>query len=74
MNIYSDYGNGDHAGGSLIDALVFQEQEIGAANVKPVAHELRQLQSGNNPGGTTTRAFIRSSPSDGAFVELALNG
>ncbi|MEC7232103.1 MAG: hypothetical protein VXW31_04115 [Planctomycetota bacterium] len=76
MNIYSEYGNGDHAIGNLIDALVFQEQEIGAANVGETWRmRFDQLQSPpTNPGGTTTRAFIKVlRSSDGSFAELYLN-
>ena len=76
MNIYSDYGNGDHNIGNLIDALVFQEQEIGAADVGETWRmRFDQLQSPpNNPGGTTTRAFIKVlRRSDGSFAELYLN-
>ena len=76
MNIYSDYGNGDHGIGNLIDALVFQEQEIDAANVGQTWRmSFDQLQSPpNNVGTTTTRAFIKVlRRSDGSFAELYLN-
>ena len=76
MNIYSDYGNGDHGIGNLIDALVFQEQEIDAANVGQTWRmSFDQLQSPpNNVGNTTTRAFIKVlKRSDGSFAELYLN-
>ncbi|MEC8494397.1 MAG: hypothetical protein VXZ39_05720 [Planctomycetota bacterium] len=76
MNIYSDYGNGDHAIGNLIDALVFQEQEIDAANVGQTWRmSFDQLQSPpNNVGTTTTRAFIKVlRRSDFSFAELYLN-
>ena len=76
MNIYSDYGNGDHAAGMLIDALVFKEQEIDAANVGQT-WRMRFDQSQappNNPGGSTTRAFIKVlKRSDFSFAELYLN-
>ena len=76
MNIYSDYGNGDHNSGMLIDALVFQEQEIGPANVGETWRmSFDQLQSPpNNVGTTTTRAFIKVlKRSDFSYAELYLN-
>ena len=76
MNIYSDYGNGDHAAGMLIDALIFKEQEIDAVNVGQTWRmRFDQLQSPpNSPGGTTTRAFIKVlRRSDFSFAELYLN-
>ncbi len=33
LNVYSDYANGDHANGNLIEANVFQEQIVGAGDV-----------------------------------------
>ena len=63
MNIYSDYGNGDHANGMLIDALVFQEQEIGAANVGQTWRmRFDQLQSPPNNVGNDDDEGLHQGP------------
>ncbi len=76
LSVYSDYGNADHGSGMLIDALVFQEQEIGPGDVGETWRmRFDQLQSPPiSPGSTTTRAFIKVlRQSDLSFAELYLS-
>lgn len=79
MNVYSDYNNGDHAynvGGvrRYIDALVFQERTINAANVgagKSFSFNFDYLKNptvGNGDGDTKTYAFLKVlKQSDGSY-------
>lgn len=79
LNVYSDYNNGDHGNGNYIDALVFQEQTIGAADVgagKSFAFGFDYLKNGsvvNGDGDTKTFAFIKVlKQSDLSFAQLGL--
>ena len=78
MNVYSDYGNGDHAVGNLINALAFQEQEIAQANVGATYRfsfdVLKDPVPNNGDGQTTSEAFIKVlRRSDGSFAELGID-
>ena len=80
MNIYSDYNNADHGNGSnnVVNALVFQEQPIGAADVGNtwrLAFDYRQNPNVvNGAGATTTQAFVKViKTSDGSFATLFEN-
>ena len=78
MNVYSDYGNGDHAVGNLINALAFQEQEIAQANVGKTYRlsfdVLKDPVPNNGDGQTTSEAFIKVlRRSDGSFAELGID-
>ncbi len=76
MNIYSDYGNsGEHTNGNVVNALVFQEQPIGAAdegNTWRLSFDHRQNPLVVNPAMTvTTQAFVKVlKTSDGSFATL----
>ncbi|MEC8512230.1 MAG: hypothetical protein VX015_08805 [Planctomycetota bacterium] len=61
LNAYSDYGNGDHANGLIVNALLFQEQLVAPSDVGSTwRFRFDQLQPPPyNPGGTTTQAFIK---------------
>jgi hypothetical protein len=62
LNVFSDYNNGDHANGNIIEANVFQEQTIGAGDLgKNFSFVFDyKASSGFGPGGaTTTFAFIK---------------
>jgi len=77
MNVYSDYGNGDHANGNLIEALVFREQLIGAVDVGTTWRfrfdALRNPAVVNGQGSSTMSAFLKVlKVSDGSFATLAL--
>jgi hypothetical protein len=79
MNVYSDYNNGDHGynvGGvrRYIDALVFQQRTINAANVgagKSFSFNFDYLKNptvGNGDGDTKTYAFVKVlKQSDGSY-------
>ncbi len=79
LNVYSDYNNGDHGNGNYIDALVFKEQTIGAADVgagKSFGFGFDYLKNGsvvNGDGDTTTFAFIKVlKQSDLSYAQLGL--
>jgi len=77
MNVYSDYGNGDHGNGNLIEALVFREQLIGAVDVGATWRvrfdALRNAAVVNGQGNSTMSAFLKVlKVSDGSFATLAL--
>ena len=65
LNVYSDYNNGDaHGNGNYVDALVFQERNIGAGNVgagKSFAFSFDYLKNGGggDNGDSRTYAFIK---------------
>jgi hypothetical protein len=57
--VYSDYNNGQHPI-AMIEANVFQEQVIGAADVGSVWYFKFDAKSGNIGGNTTAQAFIKT--------------
>lgn len=62
LNAYSDYNNGDHSIGRIIEANVFQEQVIGAADLGQTYNFTFDFKASSQfgPGGaTTTHAFIK---------------
>ena len=76
VNIYSDYNNMDHANGNYIDALVFQEQPVGTANVGETwTFEFDYLKNPtptNGDGDSQTFAFVKViKVSDMSFATLA---
>ncbi|QDV10011.1 hypothetical protein Poly30_55720 [Planctomycetes bacterium Poly30] len=78
LNAYSDYGNMDHGIGNVINANVFQEQTVGAANAGETwrfSFDYRKNATvTNGDGATTTQAFIKViKVSDGSFATLFLN-
>lgn len=74
LNVYSDYANVDHGNGLYIEALVFQEQTIGAGDIGKrisLAFDYRENPSNTNDGDSQTFAFIRVlRQSDASFTEL----
>lgn len=62
LNTYNDYNNGDHNNGLFIEANVFQERTVGAADLGK-AFEFRfdyKASSQAGPAGqTNTKAFIK---------------
>lgn len=58
--VYSDYNNGDHANGNLIEANVFQEQMVGATDAGNTWLFEFQAKRGNIDGNTTATAFIKT--------------
>jgi hypothetical protein len=60
--VYSDYNNGNHGDGSnaIIEANVFQEQTIGAADVGNTWRFKFDAKRGNIGGATTAAAFFKT--------------
>jgi len=58
--VYSDYNNGDHGNGNLIEANVFQEQWVGAADVGNTWIFNFDAKRDNIEGATTALAFIKT--------------
>ena len=60
LSIYNDYNNADHANGDLIEANVFREQTIGAADVGNTWTFQFDAKLGNLVSPTTAQAFIKT--------------
>ena len=78
VNVFNDYNNQDHANGFRIDALVYQEQEIGQGDVgktyKMNFDFLKNPTVTNGDGATTTSAFIKIlQQSNLSFATLAID-
>jgi hypothetical protein len=58
--VFSDYNNGDHAAGNQIEANVFQEQTISAAEVGNTWTFRFDAKRGNLEPPTTALAFIKT--------------
>lgn len=78
LNVYSDYGNGDHGSGLLIEANVFKEMSIGAGDVGNTwtfqFDHLKNPVVTNGEASTDTLAFIKVlKTTDGSYAQLAFN-
>ena len=60
LSVFSDYNNGGHAMGQFIEANVFQERVIGAADVGSTWRFEFDAKRGNIGGITTARAFFKT--------------
>ncbi len=60
LNVYSDYNNGDHAAGNLIEANTFQEQTVVAGDVGSTWTFEFDAKLANLEGATTALAFIKT--------------
>ena len=58
--VFSDYNNGDHAVGNIIESNVFQEQTIGAGDIGAVWVFEFQAKMGNLEASSTALAFIKT--------------
>ena len=66
LSVYSDYENGDHAVGNLIESNVFQEQIIEAGDTDVAWVFEINAKRGNIAGSSTAAAFIKTlDPSSG---------
>lgn len=64
--VYSDYNNGDHANGNIIEANFFREYTVGADNVGQTWSFSFDYKLGDIAGGSTALAFIKTlNPADG---------
>ncbi len=66
LSVFSDYENGDHAAGNLIESNVFQEQTVGPEDVDMAWVFEFDAKRGNIAGESTAAAFIKTlDPSSG---------
>jgi hypothetical protein len=73
MVIYNDYNNADHTNGSgnVIEAIVFQERSIVAADIGTTISFTFDTKAGNIESPTTAEAFIQVlKSSDNSFATL----
>ena len=66
--VYNDYNNFDHTNGFLIEANVFQEQTIGAADVGNAYLFEFDAKRGNIEPNTTALAFIKTLDPNAGFA------
>lgn len=60
FSVYNDYNNGDHNNGNLIEANVYHEQTVAAADVGKTCVFQFDAKRGNIAGATTAVAFIKT--------------
>jgi hypothetical protein len=60
LSVYSDYNNGDHALGNIIESNVFQEQTVTAGDVGKTFKFTFDAKLGNLVGPSTAAAFIKT--------------
>lgn len=60
LNVFSDYNNGDHAVGNVIEANTFQEMTVGAGDVGETWVFNFDAMKANLAGATTALAFIKT--------------
>ncbi|ANM31248.1 hypothetical protein ABI59_19235 [Acidobacteria bacterium Mor1] len=68
LSIYSDYNNADHGIGRVIEANVFQEQVVGAADVGTRWTFSFDATRGNIEGATTARAWFKTLDPNAGFA------
>jgi len=76
LSVFSDYQNGDHGAGNLIESIVYQEQTIGAGDIGITWAFSFDAKLGNLLAPSTASAFIRIiDPNNGYALasEQALN-
>lgn len=66
--VYSDYNNGDHANGRVIEANVFRERTILAGDVGKTLTFRFDAKRGNLAGASTARAFIKTLDPNAGFA------
>jgi len=60
LNVFSDYNNTNHGDGAFIEANVFHEQTVGAADVGTTWLFEYDAKRGNIEGATTAKAFFKT--------------
>lgn len=65
--VYSDYANGDHGNGNIIESNVFQEQMIGPENIDETWTFAFEAKLGNLEGASTAVAFIKTLDPDNGY-------
>lgn len=74
LNVYSDYNNGDHANGNLIEANVFQEQIISGADLGQTVQfsfDYKAAAGAGPAGSTTAKAFFKVLNPNSGFALVA---
>ena len=66
--VYSDYNNGDHANGRVIESNVFRERTILAGDVGKTLTFRFDAKRGNLAGSSTARAFIKTLDPNAGFA------
>jgi len=67
--VFSDYNNGDHGVGNIIETNVFQEQTVGPDDIGSVWKFEFQAKRGNLEGNSTAKAFLKTlDPSSGYAI------
>lgn len=69
LSVYSDYNNLDHANGNLIEANVYQEQTISAADVGSIWTFQFDAKLGNLVSPSTALAFIKTINPNAGFAQ-----
>jgi len=68
LTVFSDYENLDHANGNLVEANVYQEQTIGAADIGTSWRFVFEHKLGNIEGISTAQAFIKTLDPDNGYA------
>ncbi len=68
LSVYNDYNNADHGNGLLIEANVFQESTIGAADIGSTWTFSYDAKLGNIEGDSTAVAFIKTLDPNNGFA------
>ena len=69
LTVFSDYSN--HASGNWIEALVYQEQTISAADAGMTLSFMFDAKQGSISGESTAEAFIRTMNPDAGFASTS---
>jgi cysteine-rich repeat protein len=68
MVVFSDYNNGDHGNGRVIESNVFRERFIGAADVGKTVELTFDAKRGDLSGVSTAQAFIKTLDPDAGYA------
>jgi hypothetical protein len=69
LSVYSDYNNGDHGNGYLIETNVYQEQTIEAGDVGVTVDFTFDAKMGNLGGSSTALAFIKTLDPNNGYAQ-----
>jgi hypothetical protein len=69
LSVYSDYNNGDHGNGYLIETNVYQEQTIEAGDVGVTVDFTFDAKLGNLGGSSTALAFIKTLDPNNGYAQ-----
>jgi len=60
LSVFSDYNNADHADGKWIEALVYQQQTISAADVGSIWNFTFEVKQGDQMADSSSNAFLKT--------------